>query len=115
MKKMLSAFLALAVLSGCSTTTVAKDFNDLSTPSGKAVHISTSNMALHFLLGKKPIKGDATLEKTVADFTAAAKKEGASKVSICQSSRTNWWFILFPFSLLVTPVTSNVAGDAILS
>ncbi len=113
MKKALALFLVLAVFSGCSSTTVAKDFNGLGTPAGKAVHVSTSNMAIHFLMGKKPIAGDASLEKTVADFTAAAKAEGASKVRIVQSSCNKLWFLFFPITLLVTPVLSNVAGDAI--
>ena len=112
MRKALALILALAMFAGCSTTTVCKDFNGLGTPAGNAKHLSTSNMALHLLMNK-PLKGDATLEKTVADFTAAAKKEGATKVSICQSNRNNLWYILFPFTIFVTPVITNVAGDAI--
>lgn len=112
MKKVLALLLVLAMFSGCSTTTVAKDFNGLGTPAGKAVHVSTSNIALHLLLSK-PLAGDASLEKTVADFTAAAKKEGANKVQIVQSSCNKLWYLFFPITLVVTPVLSNVAGDAI--
>ena len=112
MKKALALVLVLAVFSGCSTTTVAKDFNGLGTPAGKAVHVSTSNIALHLLMNK-PLAGDASLEKTVADFTAAAKQEGASKVQIVQSSSSKLWYLFFPITLVVTPVVSNVAGDAI--
>ena len=109
-----SLLLLLAFVTGCSSTKVAKDWNGLSSPDGTPVgHLSTSNVALHFLLGKTPMVGDASLEKTVSDFTAAAKTHNASKVRIVQSRQTNWWFIFFPFSLLVTPVTSNVAGEAI--
>ena len=113
MKKAMALLLILAVFSGCSSTTVAKDFNGLGTPGGKAVHVSTSNIALHWLLGKTPIAGDASLEKTVADFTAAAKAQGATKVQIVQSSCNKLWFLFFPITLLITPVMSNVAGDAI--
>jgi hypothetical protein len=70
-------------------------------------------MAIHTILGKNPIWGNASLEKTVADFTAAAKAQNATKVRIVQSDSTKWLFIFFPISLLVTPVTSNVAGEAI--
>lgn len=112
--KMFVLILALAVASGCSSTTVAKDWNGLNSPDGQTLgHVSTSNIAVHLLLGKKPMWGNASLEKTVDDFTAAAKAQGASKARIVQSSRTNWWFLFFPFTLLVTPVTSNVAGEAI--
>ena len=112
MKKALALFLVLAMFSGCSTTTVAKNFNGMDTPAGKAVHVSQSNIALHLLMGK-PLAGDASLEKTVADFTEAAKKEGASKVRIVQSSCSKLWYLFFPITLVLTPVMSNVAGDAI--
>lgn len=113
--KHLSAYiLLLAVFSGCSSTTVAKDFNGLATTEGQPIaHLSTSNVAVHLLVGKKPVWGNASLEQTVADFTAAAKAEHASKVHIVQSSQTKLWFLFFPFTLLVTPVFSNVAGEAV--
>ena len=104
----------MMMVTGCSSTQYARNWNGLSSPDGKAIsHLSTSNVALHLFLGSKPWVGNASLDKTVDDFTAAAKAEGASKVRIDQSSKTNWWFIFFPFTLLVTPVTSNVAGEAI--
>lgn len=110
----LSLFLILAVAAGCSSTKYARDFNGLPTAVGNPIsHISTSNVAIHLLMGKEPLAGDASLEKTVADFTAAAKADGASKVNIVQSSSRAWWFVFFPFSLLFTPVTSNVAGEAL--
>ena len=112
MKKTLALFMILALFAGCSTTTVSKDYSGLSTPGGKAVYVSTDNIALHFLLSK-PLSGDATLEKTVADFTAAAKQEGATKVQIVQSSVTKYWWLLGPITIFFTPVITNVAGDAI--
>lgn len=119
MKKQLlkypSLLLALVMLTtGCSSTKVASDWNGVSSADGEALgHLSTSNVALHLLVGKKPLSGDASLEKTVSDFTAAAKAHGATKVRIVQSSSRAWWFLFFPFTLLVTPVTSNVAGEAL--
>ena len=101
-------------LTGCATTKHAKDFNGLSTPDGDAYHLNTSKYALHFLFGIFPLIGDASIEQTVVDFTAAAKEDGASKVRIVQSDKTNWWFIFPPFTFLLTPVSSNVAGDAII-
>ncbi|MBI3313162.1 MAG: hypothetical protein HYZ83_02880 [Candidatus Omnitrophica bacterium] len=113
-KSSIALLVIAAFLSGCSSTTVARNFNGVPTTEGEPIgHISTSNVAIHLLLGKNPVWGDASLPKTVEDFTAAAKAERASKVRIVQSKRMNWWFIFFPFTLLITPVTSNVAGDAI--
>ena len=106
--------LILVMVTGCGSTKVAPNFNGLSTPDGKPIaHLSTSNIAIHLLIGKEPLAGDASLETTVSDFTAAAQAHGASKVRIVQSSSRAWWFLFFPFTLVFTPVTSNVAGDAI--
>ncbi len=114
--KSLSLAVAVLFLVGCSSTKVARDWNGLTSPDGKPVaHLSTSNVALHLLVGKKPLAGNASLEQTVSDFTAAAKAQGASQVRIVQSNVRDWLFIFFPFSLLITPVTSNVAGEAIQS
>ena len=114
--KLSALLLAFGVaLSGCSTTKVARDFNGVSTTDGAPVaHVSTSNMAIHLLLGKNPVWGNASLPQTVSDFTVAAKAQGGNKVRIVQSNSTSWWFVFFPFSLLVTPVTSNVAGDVLV-
>jgi hypothetical protein len=111
--KFFSLLLAVAMLAGCSSTTIAKDWNGVGSPDGQVLgHVSTSNVALH-LLFNKPLTGNATIPATVSDFTAAAKQAGATKVRIVQSSRTNYWWVFFPFTIVLTPVTSNVAGDAI--
>ncbi|HNV87025.1 MAG TPA: hypothetical protein PKL97_08720 [Candidatus Omnitrophota bacterium] len=113
MKFISVAVVGMMALTGCSSTTMCKDFNGLSTPDGDPVgHLSTSNVAIHLLMNK-PLKGDASLEKTVSDFTAAAKAGGASKVRIVQSGRSNYWWLFFPFTILITPVISNVSGDAL--
>ncbi len=113
--KSLSTILAVAlVFSACSSTKVAKDFNGLSSPDGEVIgHLSTSHLAVHLIVGKKPFLGNASLPETVSDFTASAKAMNARKVRIVQSNVRSWWFIFFPFTLLFTPVTSNVAGEAI--
>jgi hypothetical protein len=113
--KSLALLLAVIVtLSGCSSTKVANEWNGVGSPDGKVLgHLSTSNIALHLLVGKKPLAGDASLQQTVSDFTAAAKAQGASNVRIVQSNSRAWWFIFFPFTLVLTPVTSNVAGEAL--
>ncbi len=105
---------AMLALTGCSSTGAAKDFSGLSTPDGSPLaHLSTTNIALHGMFGKTPLSGNATLEKTVADFTAEAKSLGASKVRIVQSSKVALWFIMPPISFFLTPVITNVAGEAI--
>lgn len=98
---------------GLILTKHAQNYNGLTTPHGNATYLSTSKYALHFLFGVFPFLGDATITQTVADFTSAAKEEGASQVRIVQSNKNNWWFIFPPFTFLLTPVSANVAGDII--
>ncbi|MFH0793984.1 MAG: hypothetical protein V2A74_08130 [bacterium] len=117
MNKVLTMGFTLACLvmlcAACSVTRKATDFNGLSTPDGKPIaHLYTSNLAIH-LLAIQPVVGNASLKATVADFTRAAKKENATKVRIVQSSVFPWWFIFPPISFVLTPVSSNVAGDAL--
>lgn len=117
MKRVLSLSLTLAVAvmlcSSCAMTRSATNFNGLSTPDGKPIaHLSTSHIALHLLMDK-PLAGDASLEATVADFTRAAKDMKATKVDIVQSSVDSWWYLLPPFTIVLTPMTSNVAGNAL--
>lgn len=100
-------------MAGCSSSSKATNYSGLADMHGpNPVHINTTNWALHLVLSK-PMWGDATLQQTVADFTQEAKQAGASKVSIVQSDEWKLWWILPPFSLIVTPVRGNVAGDAI--
>lgn len=97
----------------CSTTRQAANFNGLATPDGMPIaHLSTSNLALH-LFGTMPLAGDASLTGTIAEFTRIARMKQATKVRIVQSSVVSWWFIYPPFSFILTPVSSNVAGDVL--
>ena len=110
----LSLMLACAALlcASCSTTHMAKN-SAIDSPGGTPIaHLNTSNFALH-LFCSQPLLGNATLQGTVDDFVNAAHEEKATKVRIVQSDVTAWWLILPPFSFILTPVTSNVAGDAL--
>jgi len=114
MIKVFAVVLASLHLVGCSSTKMATDFNGLSSPDGNPIaHLSTTNYAVHLMMGKEPVWGNASLEKTVSEFTATAKAHNASKVRIDQSATHSMWYLFFPFTLLVTPVISNVAGEAI--
>lgn len=112
--KVMAIVIASIHLVGCSTTGKATDFNGLSSPDGQPVaHLSTTNYAVHLLMGKNPLWGDATLQKTMSDFTASVKAQNVSKVRIVQSSSRSLWYLFFPITAIVTPVITNVAGEAI--
>ena len=106
--------LVMGVAAGCSISSKATDFSGLKGLDGdKVTHINTRNYAIHLFL-TKPLFGDATLQNTVKNFTEEASKTGAKKVRIVQSDEWTLWYLLPPLTLIFTPVTVDVAGDAIL-
>jgi hypothetical protein len=105
--------LVMGVAAGCSISSRATDFSGLKGLDGdKVTHINTRNYAVHLFI-TKPLFGDATLQNTVKEFTEEAKKTGATKVRIVQSDEWTMWYLLPPLTLIFTPVTVDVAGDAI--
>ncbi len=99
-------------LSGCSSTSVAREWNQVQTPDGTPLaHMRHWRGGVHLFFGKVPFLGNASLEKNVDEFTKKARLEGATTVRIVHSDTFSWWFIFFPFTLLITPVTSTVSGD----
>jgi len=105
--------LVMGVASGCTISSIGTDFSGLKGLDGdKVTHINTRNYAVHLFI-TKPLFGDATLQNTVKSFTEEAKKVGATKVRIVQSDEWTLWYLLPPLTLLFTPVTVDVAGDAI--
>ena len=110
----LLGFVAVMTLSGCSTTNVDCDYKGVvNTAHGQPIaYVSTSRLGFHWF-GTYPCFGDATLKKTFSEFNAEAKRLGGSKVRIVQSNRTRHWIFPFPFSLILTPTTSEVSGDVL--
>lgn len=110
---MVMLVLVMGVAAGCSISSRATDFSGLKNINGDKVnHIHTRNWAVNLFIAN-PLWGDATLQNTVKDFTAEAKKAGATKVSIADSSEKVFWWALPPFTLILTPVVTSVSGDAI--
>lgn len=99
-------------LTGCSTTNIDCKY-DVGTTHGQPIaYVSTSRLGFHWF-GSYPGFGDASLTKTFSEFNAEAKRLRGAKVQIVQSNRTRYWIVFFPFSLILTPVTSEVAGDVL--
>lgn len=105
--------VCLLFLTGCSLTSKASKFSGLESVDGaNPTHLNTTKYALHLLV-KRPLAGDASLERTVEEFTEEARKLGASRVRIVQSHETRLWWIFPPISLILTPAWTNVAGEAL--
>lgn len=108
---------ALAVLfvvgTGCTWMDTATDFNGLTDHEGhKVTHMNHTRLALNLLIFE-PLLGNASMQANVAEITAEAKADGASGIRIVQSNEATWWWVFFPISLIITPITSNVAADAV--
>jgi hypothetical protein len=114
MRSKLSALFvatALVVATGCSWTQKTSNLNGLTSFDGKAVtHYNTTCLAIDLLF--QPLVGDASLNGTVGEATKQAKADGKKQARIVQSKSMRWWFVFIPISIVIHPVTSNVALDA---
>jgi hypothetical protein len=106
--------LVMGVAAGCSISSTASDLRGIKGVDGdKLTHINTRNYAIHLFM-TKPLWGDATLNTTVQSFADEAKKVGATKVRIVQSDENTMWYLIPILGFIFTPVSTNVAGDALL-
>lgn len=115
--KLVSRLAALAIVAsfavGCSSITVVdpSDFNGRTDAAGQEIaHANQTKWAINLLLFS-PLWGDATLETSVNDLTREAADRGYEGVRIVQSDTSMLWWAFFPFTLILTPVNSNVAAD----
>jgi hypothetical protein len=107
--------IGLIFFAGCASSSKVTDFQGLSTPDGNPVaRIYVSRTAFH-ILGKIPLFGNASVYRTTQDFLTHAKRLGASEVRMDHTAKTYYWFGLPPFTLVLTPVTTTVSGDALKS
>jgi hypothetical protein len=98
---------------GCAVTNKASNYNRLaSVDVANPTHLNTTKYALHRLV-KWPFAGDASLDRTIEEFTVEARAGGANRVRIVQSSETRLWWILPPITFHITPAWANVAGEAL--
>jgi hypothetical protein len=106
--------LVMGVAAGCSISSTASDLRGIKGMDGdKLTHINTRNYAIHLFM-TKPLWGDATLNATVQSFADEAKKAGATKVRIVQSDENTMWYLIPVLGFIFTPISTNVAGDALL-
>jgi hypothetical protein len=111
---MMMLALVMGVAAGCSISSTASDLRGIKGVDGdKLTHINTRNYAIHLFM-TKPLWGDASLNATVQSFADEAKKVGATKVRIVQSDENTMWYLIPILGFIFTPVSTNVAGDALL-
>ncbi len=100
-------------LNGCASTARVTDFKGLSTPEGTPVaHVYVSKTGLH-LFGRIPLIGRSSIEDTARRFFVTARTLNGENVRIVYSNKTVWWFVLPPFTFILSPVTTTVSGDVL--
>ncbi|MGE4157557.1 MAG: hypothetical protein AB7F75_00495 [Planctomycetota bacterium] len=107
-KSILSLGLATLLATGCTST---EDCGNGNGTIGGKTHLNTTGFGFKLLFGNE-IGMSAEIKDAVDATAAVAKEKGASNIQIVQSSSTNLWWVLFPFTLVINPVITNVAADA---
>lgn len=105
--------VAAACAPGCSFVDHVKNdkFNGITDLDGNAVdHLNVGRLGLNFFVSA-PFIHDASLDATVDELTEEATAAGKKKVRIVQSGSSTYWWVLPPFSLILTPAYSEVAAD----
>jgi hypothetical protein len=114
MKKILAsitAAAALTLLAGCGTNNVDMNYKGLDTANGKPIaYVNTTVTACH-LFGIWPIIYDASYTNTFNEFTKEARRLNGSRVNVNESLSTKTWGAFPPFTWILTPVQTTVAGD----
>jgi hypothetical protein len=111
---MRSIFLALTLAClapACVTHSHITNFSGVDGIRGEPIEFQiTTSYSLHFLY-VFGIVGDAGKESTVEEFTAEASERGATRVRLVVASTEVYWYLLLPFTVLVQPVVTTVAGE----
>lgn len=103
--------ISVILLANCSFHTHAYKYNGIPGINGEPVEYQqTSTWALH-ALWIFPLIGDASLENSVNEFSSEARKRGAKRINIDDTSSLTYWFIFPPFSFFVHPVNSTISGN----
>lgn len=106
MNKFIAGLLAISVtFSGCTFTEVA------SNPAGAKTHVNTTGIGLK-LFFSETLAGSPTIDHALDACADEAKQQGADKLTVVQSNSSNLWWLLFPLTVAVNPVITNVAADA---
>ncbi|MCB1192580.1 MAG: hypothetical protein H7A23_04990 [Leptospiraceae bacterium] len=114
-KRYIFASLLPSILffANCTSTSYVKrqNFQNIPTRQGSPKHYQiTSKVGLH-LFGIFPLLNDAKFEKTIEEFSKAAKKNGAKRMQIIQKETYKYYLVYFPLSLIFTPVSTEIVGE----
>ena len=113
MRRWSLACFVLALGAACSSTVVATETHGILDEDGDAfAHQETKIWALHlFCSAGLPLWEDASMGNAVDEFTAFAAAHGNRHARLTDSETTTWWWVLFPISLVLTPISAEVSGD----
>ncbi len=103
--------VALALTSGCTLTSTARQWNSRVGPSGKPVYIkSHTDIAVNALIFV-PLLGPTSLPKQIDLLTKEIATEKGDIVRMIETSTENYWYGYPPFSWVLTPVITTVTAE----
>jgi hypothetical protein len=105
------SLVAAFALTGCTTSSTARKWNDRVGPDGKPVYVKS-----HTTVGLNvgifiPLLGATTLPKQIDRLTKDIAAENGNVVRMIETSRENYWYGWPPFTWVLTPVITTVTGD----
>lgn len=115
MKKQISLWSLVVTfaltITGCTTTTTARNWNNRVGPNGKPVYVKSHttvglNVAIFI-----PVLGATTLTKQIDRLTRDIAAENGNEVRMIETSTENYWYGYPPFTWVLTPVITTVTAD----
>ncbi|MCK5944243.1 MAG: hypothetical protein KAI24_19810 [Planctomycetes bacterium] len=109
---MRTAALALLLLTtACSFHSTATHWNGVLDADGRPVFLKTTTNVGVNLLVVLPLMGNTTIDAMVDETTREIASTGGTRVRTIQSTSTNHSMLYWPFSLVITPVITDVAME----
>lgn len=105
------SLVATFALTGCTTSSTARNWNSRVGPDGKPVYIkshTTVGLNVGIII---PVLGATTLPKQIDRLTKEIEAENGNVVRMIETSRENYWYGYPPFTWVLTPVITTVTGD----
>ena len=103
--------IALALMSGCTMPSTAKQWNGRVGPNGKAIYVKSHTTIGANLLVFIPLVGATTIPKQIDRLTREIEEEKGDAVRMIESSRENYWYGFPPLTWVLTPVITTVTAD----
>lgn len=101
----------LAVTSGCTFHSTARQWNGRLDRDGQPVFLTTTTTYGVQLLVLLPFVGDTRADALVDAATAEIARHDNQRVRVVETESANWWYALPPITWFVTPVMGSITME----